>query len=235
MFSWSNKSEDIPLVNFCFFFSSTETTSSSSDAAPPSPSSSSDSSSSSLSGAPKAFAGFSAPMMAGVPEAAKLESLGPVPAAKPPNPLPNPPPNAPNPLVAVVPNPELDVLPDGVVPRLPKPDFTAVGSEVPEVADDNAPNPETCGLAPAPNTEGFPARAANPEVLEAAKEPKPELANDVGDVWGWSFRILPNTALTDVSWEVVEALGCEVVVVIVSEESEIAISCKNSLALHKNY
>jgi hypothetical protein len=53
-------------------------------------------------------------------------------------------------------------------------------------------------LEPALKTDGFPASAAKPEVVELAKEPKPELANAELEVFGCSVDELPKTGLASV-------------------------------------
>ena len=138
--------EDLPFVTLDFFLSSVVSLApSSSELAPPSLPSLSLPSSSSLSGAPKALAG----LLTGVSflsGAAKLESFGPEPTAKPlpsadPNTLPLP--SAPNPEVDVLPNPnpEAGLSPD----RPPKPLVVIVDVELGDFAPPSAPKPDVVG------------------------------------------------------------------------------------------
>jgi hypothetical protein len=185
-------------VAFGFFFSSVEgfTPSSSSESVPPSLFSSSLPSSSSLSGAPNAFAGLLSKTASFI-GAAKLESLGPDPPAKPlprvdPNTLPlfNPP----NPeVVAPLPNakPEPGLSP--VAP--PKLVDGTVEVVVGDFAPPRAPKPDVVVLGFPPNTLGFDAPSVpNGEELVDAKDAKPELAKAEDDVCGLSLSVLPNTA-----------------------------------------
>jgi hypothetical protein len=175
-----------------FFLSSTkELFSSSSDVPEPlSLSPPSINSSASLSGAPKAFAGLSDPMMSGLPEA-KLESFGPEPL-KPPKPPVNPLPIPPKPIVLAPMKLELNVLLGGSVAKLPNIDFAVEFSiDVVGVAA-RAPNPDREDLIPDPNTLGREAaRAANPDVGDAVSKLNPEVANAEGEVWYLSLKIRP--------------------------------------------
>lgn len=64
-----------------------------------------------------------------------------------------------------------------------------------------------------PKTLGFDAaRVANPDVLEVAREPKPEFANAVADVWALSFVLLPNANPGDISGDIIGGSEMEVAV-----------------------
>lgn len=126
------------------------------------------------------------------PGAAKLESFGPEPPAKPlpradPNTLPFP--SAPNPDVDVLPNPnpEPGLSPDSP----PKPLVMVVVVELGDFVPASAPKPDV--VAPPPKTLGLDA-AIEPkgDVLDAARALKPELAKAEADVCGLSLRPLPN-------------------------------------------
>ena len=131
------------------------------------------------------MAGFVPSDTASFPGAAKLESLGPNPPAKPllnfdPKTLPLARP--PNPDDAPVPNPKPD---DGFAAKDPNP--LGAGAVVVDVADPelaNDPKPDV-PESPPPNTLGFEApRLPKPDVLEDARDAKPELAKAEFDVWG---------------------------------------------------
>lgn len=183
---------------FGFFFSSGDTrdlSSSSEYEFSPSLSSSSLPASSSLSGAPNALAGLVSTMLSLV-GAAKLDSLGPEPPAKPfPRAVPKtlPEANPPNPEVgAPVPNAKPDA---GLFPvAIPKPPVGTV-LVVLDFPAAKAPNPEVVVLELPPKTLGFDAaRVPNGEELDPANDAKPEFAKAEEDVCGLSVIALPNVA-----------------------------------------
>jgi len=120
--------------------------------------------------------------------AAKLESFGPEPPAKPfpraePNTLPLPSPPKPDEAEPPKPNPE-----DGWVPdKPPKPVVVVVDVELEDFVLANPPKPDVEDWVAPPKTLGLDALIVpNGDVVEEAREPNPELAKAEADVWGTS-------------------------------------------------
>jgi hypothetical protein len=157
-----------------------------------------------------------------LPGAAKLESFGPEPPAKPlpradPNTLPLP--SAPNPEAVVLPKPKPET---GLSPeRPPKPPVVVVDVELGDFAPASEPKPDVDDAAAPPKTLGLDAPIApNGEVVDEARELKPELANAEADVCGLSLRPLPNVGLGEDARDF-----CDV-----SESADVALESRGSAA-----
>jgi hypothetical protein len=127
-----------------------------------------------------------------------------------------------------VPNPDVDVLPNpnpeaGLSPdRPPKPLVVIVDVELADFAPASEPKPDVDEFPP--KTLGLDAPITpNGEVLDAARELKPELAKAEADVCGLSLKPLPNASFGEDTEDFLDVSESADVVLFVSWGSTAAI------------